>query len=88
MRITRNEKYSHWEHESFEHVQNFCAGLPKLDTDEKYTIRTDRNWLKWPGMIPRLKKMVKIRPCSAVDSAQLNLGITDWLCPVNFTFQS
>ncbi len=28
MNITRNEKYSDWEHKSFEHVQNFCAGLP------------------------------------------------------------
>ncbi len=28
MHITRNEKYSHWEQESIEHVQTFCAGLP------------------------------------------------------------
>ncbi len=53
MRITRNEKYSHWEHKSFKHVQNFRAGLLNLHRHEKYTIWIDRNWLEWPGIIPR-----------------------------------
>ncbi len=30
MRISRNENYSFWVQELFEHVQNFHAGLPKL----------------------------------------------------------
>ncbi len=29
MRISTHENYSHWEHESFEHVQNFRATLLK-----------------------------------------------------------
>ncbi len=40
MRITRNEKYSHWEYESFEHVQTFVLACQSY-TDEKNTVRID-----------------------------------------------
>ncbi len=32
MPISKNENYSGWEHEIFEHVQNFRTGLPRLHT--------------------------------------------------------
>ncbi len=58
MCITRNEKYLHWEHESFEHV-----GLPKLHRwQEHYS-----NWLllslslpEWPVIIPDWTRMVNL----------------------------
>ncbi len=65
MHITRNEKYSHWEHESFEHVQNFRDSLLKLHWWEVHY----SNW-------PKAEQEWSIRPCLAVDSAQWDLGIS------------
>ncbi len=37
MRITKNEKYLHWEHERFEHFKTFVLACGNT-MDEKYTI--------------------------------------------------
>ncbi len=41
--ITRNEKYSSWEDDSFEQFKTFVLAR-RSDTDEKYTIQINRNW--------------------------------------------
>ncbi len=88
MHISRNENYSCWVHEIFEHVQNFHTDLLKLHTREEHCL----NWLplslslsllEWQGIIPRMNtNHVEWSICarSAVDSAQWDLGITrSWI---------
>ncbi len=55
MRITRNENYSSWEHERFEQFKTFVLACGS-NTNEKYTIQIDQNWLEWTGMIPLSNK--------------------------------
>ncbi len=83
MCISRNENYSRWVHEIFEHVQNFHTNLLKLHAWEEHCLNWLSLWLslpEWPGMIPRtntnhVEWSIRARP--AVDSAQQwDLGIT------------
>ncbi len=81
MRISRNENYSRWVHEIFEHVQNFRTDLPKLHPWEEHcpnALSLSLSLPKWPGMTRNdhpYKLEWSIRPQSAVDSAQWDWGI-------------
>ncbi len=75
MCITRNENYSSWELERFEHVQNVLAGLSKYHgwevhySNSKELARMTRN-------DPPIEQEWSIRPKSGVDSWQWDLGRT------------
>ncbi len=74
MDITRNEKYSPWEHTSFEHVQNFRAGLPKYHGWEVHYLNL-QVFARMTRNNPLIEQEQSIRPHSGVDSWQWDLGI-------------
>ncbi len=79
MRITRNEKYSHWEQESFEHVQNFRTDLPKYHGWEVHYLNS-HEFARMTRNDPRFEQERSIRPHSGVDSWQWDLGIRSHSC--------
>ncbi len=74
MCITCNEKYSHSECESFEHVQNFRAGLPNYYGWEVHYLNL-QEFARMTRNDPLIEQEWSIRPHSGVDSWQWDLGI-------------